>query len=422
MICWHSSCIKFSYQPFYHVYENERKRRMKVKNISLNNPYRLSTNLRHIETSGIYRFLNSITSRDNVISLGIGEPDVPTPTVIREAAMNSIAKGETGYTDSAGLVTLREEISAYLDKRFSMKYEPMEEVLVTVGASEAIDLALRALLNPGDEVLVVEPCYVSYAPIITLSGAIPIPVETDSENNFTLLASQLENKVTNRTKALILNYPNNPTGTIMNKSQLEEVAKIVKRYNLVVISDEIYAELTFDDRHCSIATLPDMKERTIVISGFSKAFAMTGWRIGYAVGPADIIAGMLKIHQYCLMCASSMAQYGALAALQSGIDDMLAIVEHYHLRRDYFVNALNDIGLPCHSPGGTFYAFPSIKKFGMDSESFARKLFEEEQVIVIPGNALGLGGEGHIRCSFATSMEQMEEAIIRIHRFIKKCK
>ncbi|WNF36331.1 aminotransferase [Bacillaceae bacterium IKA-2] len=381
---------------------------------------RTSKLVNEIQPSGIRKFFDLATSMDNIISLGVGEPDFITPWVIREACISSLERGYTSYTANAGMYELRVGIANYLRKQFQLSYNPDEEIIVTVGASEAIDIALRAIIDPGDEVIVVEPTFVSYAPLVTLSGGKPISVATTVESNFRLTPTQLINAITPKTKAIMLSFPNNPTGSTMTSEELLEIAKIVEEHDLIVLSDEIYAEMTYDGKHASIANIKDMRERTIIISGFSKAFAMTGWRLGFVTGPADIISAMLKIHQYSMMCAPTMAQHAAIEALQNGMEDVRKMVQSYKQRRNYIVKSFQEIGLPCHNPGGAFYAFPSIKGTGLTSEKFAEQLLLEERVAVVPGHVFGSGGEGHIRCSYATSLDNLKEAVTRIGRFMEK--
>lgn len=380
----------------------------------------LSDAVNRIQPSGIRRFFDLASSMDNIISLGVGEPDYTTPWNVREASIHSLERGVTSYTANAGIIELREAIAHYLQKRFQVSYDPENEVVVTVGASEGIDLALRAILNPGDEVLIAEPCFVSYAPLVSLIGGIPVSVPTSIETDFEVDAAEVESRVTNNTKAIMLSFPNNPTGAVMGKDGLEKIAKVVIKHNLIVLSDEIYAELTYDSDHLSVPFLDGMWERTILISGFSKAFAMTGWRIGYVTAPEPYAKAMLKIHQYAMMCASTMAQYAALEAITNGQDEMEEMVTSYRQRRNYFVKSLREIGLPCHTPGGAFYAFPSIKSTNLTSEEFAEQLLLEQRVAVVPGHVFGEGGEGYIRCSYAASMKQLEEAIHRMDSFLQK--
>jgi aminotransferase len=380
----------------------------------------LSETVARLKPSGIRRFFDLASSMEGVISLGVGEPDFVTSWNIREACILSLEQGYTSYTANAGLLELRQEIAAYLARKFHVEYDPETEILVTVGASQAIDLALRATVNPGDEVIVVEPSFVAYESLVTLAGGVPVPVETNGDDHFKLRADQIERVITDRTKALIICSPNNPTGTVLHKEELEAIAQIAKKHDLLIISDEIYAELTYDDSYISFAAVDGMRERTILISGFSKGFAMTGWRLGFTAAPAEILQAMLKIHQYAMMCAPTMVQYGAIEALRNGEQDVEYMRKSYRRRRNYFVQSLNEIGLSCHMPGGAFYAFPSIQSTGMTSEQFAEKLLLEEKVAVVPGNVFGASGEGYIRCSYASSMEQLQEAIKRMKRFLDR--
>ncbi|WP_047150818.1 aminotransferase [Aneurinibacillus tyrosinisolvens] len=381
---------------------------------------RLSRTIQTIPPSGIRRFFELASSMEGVISLGVGEPDFVTPWNVREAAIDSLEKGYTSYTSNSGMYELREEICRYLSDSFNVTYNPDKEVVVTVGASEGIDIALRAILDPGDEVLVVEPCYVSYDPVIRLAGGVPVTVQTSIEDQFKLTARQMEEKITPRTKAIIFCFPNNPTGSIMAEEELAALASVIKKHDLLVISDEIYAELTYDAKHTSFAAIPGMKERTILLSGFSKSFAMTGWRLGYAAGPEDIIQAMVKIHQYTMLCAPIMAQVAALEALKHGMEAKDRMVESYRQRRNYVVKAFEQIGLSCHKPEGAFYAFPSIQSTGLSAEEFAEGLILEQKVAVVPGHVFGESGTGHIRCSYATSMENLEMAIERMDKFLQK--
>ncbi|AEH46638.1 aminotransferase [Parageobacillus thermoglucosidasius] len=380
----------------------------------------VSETVARLKPSGIRRFFDLASSMEGVVSLGVGEPDFVTSWSIREASILSLEQGYTSYTANAGLLELRQEIAAYLARKFHVEYDPEAEILVTVGASQAIDLALRATVNPGDEVIVVEPSFVSYGPLVTLAGGVPVPVGTTGEDHFKLRPDQIERVITDRTKALIVCSPNNPTGTVLHKEDLEAIAQIVKKHDLLVISDEIYAELTYDEPYISFAAVDGMRERTILVSGFSKGFAMTGWRLGFTAAPAEILQAMLKIHQYAIMCAPTMAQYAAIEALRNGEQDVEYMKKSYRRRRNYFVQSLNEIGLSCHMPGGAFYAFPSIRATGLTSEQFAEKLLLEEKVAVVPGSVFGAGGEGYIRCSYASSMEQLQEAIKRIKRFLER--
>lgn len=381
---------------------------------------RLSKKVQSIQPSGIRRFFDLASSMDNIISLGVGEPDFVTPWNVREASISSMERGFTAYSANAGIIELREAISNYMTSRFSVDYDPESEILVTVGASEAIDVGMRAILDEGDEVIVVEPSFVSYAPLVSMAGGVPVAVGTNIDTDFKVTAAQIEAVITDRTKAMMLCFPNNPTGSTMNKEELKEIAELAERHDLLVFSDEIYAELTYDEEHVAFSSLEGMKERTVIISGFSKAFAMTGWRLGFVCAPKDLLSAMLKIHQYSLMCAPTMAQYGALEALQTGMDDVYRMKQSYKQRRNYFVKSFSEIGLECHTPGGAFYAFPSIEKTGLTSEQFAEKLLLEERVAVVPGHVFGEGGEGHIRCSYATSMENLEQSVERIGRFLKQ--
>jgi aminotransferase len=376
--------------------------------------------VREIQPSGIRKFFDLAAGSKDIISLGVGEPDFKTPWHVREACVYSLEKGFTGYTSNAGMPELREGIANYLHTRFDVQYNPDDEIIATVGGSEAIDLALRALISPGDEILIPEPCYISYSPITAIGGGIPVGIETFGENNFKLTAEGLEAKITPRSKVLILCYPSNPTGAIMGREDWEPIAKVVEKHDLIVISDEIYAELTYGSNHVSFASLPGMRERTILVSGFSKAFAMTGWRMGYACGHPDLISAMLKIHQYTVMCAPSMGQVAALEALTNGLEEKDRMADSYNQRRRLIVKGLRDAGLECHEPQGAFYAFPSIRHTGLTSDEFAQRLLREYKVAAVPGSVFGLGGEGYLRCSYATSVAQLNEAIERIGAFVKQ--
>ncbi|GAF14498.1 LOW QUALITY PROTEIN: aspartate aminotransferase [Bacillus sp. JCM 19045] len=356
---------------------------------------------------------------DNVISLGVGEPDFVTPWNVREASISSLERGMTAYTANAGLLELRVAISDYMNNRFQVDYNPDNEVLVTVGASEAIDLGMRSIINPGDEVIIVEPTFVSYAPLVSMAGGVPVAVGTTAASHFEVLPEDIEAAITDKTKAIMICYPNNPTGATISRAKLEQIATIVKKHDLIVFSDEIYAELSYEKDHVCFSSLPAMKEQTIVINGFSKAFAMTGWRLGFVLAPPDLLDAMLKIHQYSLMCAPTMAQYGALEAMRNGMEDIEKMTLSYQQRRNFFVKTAKEIGLPCHKPDGAFYAFPSIAHTGWTAEEFAEKLLIEERVAVVPGSVFGKGGEGHIRCSYATSLVNLEEALKRIGRFLE---
>ena len=380
----------------------------------------LSPLVRDIKPSGIRRFFDLVSTRKDVITLGVGEPDFITPWHVREAAVYALETGKTQYTSNAGMPELRGAIGQYLNDQFAVEYNPANEILVTVGGSEAIDLALRAFIAPGDEILIPEPCYISYSPITSLTGGKPVGIETYAKDEFKLKAESLQAVITPRSKVLILCYPSNPTGGTMTYEDWLPIAKLVEENDLIVISDEIYAELTYDAKHVSFAAMPGMKDRTILVSGFSKAFAMTGWRMGYACGHSDLIAAMLKIHQYTVMCAPIMAQYAALEALQHGLEEKDRMVEAYNQRRRLVVKGFRDIGLDCHEPQGAFYAFPSIVSTGLTSEQFAQRLLDEANVAAVPGDVFGLGGEGHLRCSYATSVANLTEALDRIGSFVHR--
>ena len=379
----------------------------------------LSDTAREMKPSGIRKFFDLAAGMEGVVSLGVGEPDFVTPWRYREAAILSMEEGYTSYTANAGLKELREEIATYMSRRFHVNYSPEDQIIVTVGASQAIDLALRAIINPGEEVIVVEPCFVSYAPLVALAGGKPVSVGTVKESEFKLLPEQLEAAITPNTKAIMICSPNNPTGTQLSKDDLKALAEIAIKHDILVISDEIYAELVYDEAYTSFAAIEGMYERTILISGFSKGFAMTGWRLGFVCASKEISEAMLKIHQYAIMCAPTAAQYAALEALRFGTGYVEEMRMSYNHRRNYIVSSFNELGLTCHTPGGAFYAFPSIESTGMSSEEFAEKLLVEEKVAVVPGNVFGIGGEGHIRCSYATSMDQLREALSRIDHFLK---
>ncbi|QQZ11411.1 aminotransferase [Heyndrickxia vini] len=385
----------------------------------MNPSHFLSENVKMIKPSGIRRFFDLASQMENVISLGVGEPDFVTPWNYREASILSLEEGFTAYSPNAGLLELRQEISAYMEQRFSVHYSSENEIIVTVGASEALDIALRATLNPGEEIIVVEPCFVSYVPIVELAGGKAVTVRALPEYDFKIQPEQIEEVITEKTKGIIICSPNNPTGTVLNKQELEGIASVALKHNLLVFSDEIYAELSYDEPYTSIASLPKMRDRTIVMNGFSKAFAMTGWRLGFVCGPNEILQAMLKIHQYAIMCAPTMSQFAAIEALKNGHTEMKKMIRSYHSRRNYMVEELNEIGLPCHVPGGAFYVFPNITSTGLSSEEFAEKLLIEQQVAVVPGSVFGASGEGYIRCSYATSIDQLQEAITRIKNFLK---
>ncbi len=375
-----------------------------------------------ISPSGIRKFFDLLASMEGVISLGVGEPDFSTPWHISKAAIQSLEKGNTMYTSNLGMPELRQEVSRYLKDNYNLKYDPGSELLITVGVSEALDLATRAILNPGDEVIMPDPRYVSYDACVILAGGTPVMVPTRQEDNFEIGAADIEAKITDRTKAILIGYPANPTGAVMPGDKLSQIAEVARRHNLLVISDEIYAKLVYDAEHTCFATLPQMKESTILLGGFSKAYAMTGWRIGYAAASKEIIAAMTKIHQYTIMCAPTMGQVAAIEALKSGEDSVSEMVEAYNRRRLVMVKGLNQIGLPCFEPKGAFYAFPSIKNTGMTSEEFAERLLTEEKVAVVPGSAFGECGEGYVRCCYATALSDIEEALSRMKRFVGKHK
>ncbi len=382
--------------------------------------YPISKQVKRIPPSGIRRFFDLLASIEGVISLGVGEPDFPTPWHIREAAISSLEKGYTMYTSNLGMPELRQELSLYLKNNYDLEYDPDSELLITVGVSEALDLAMRAILNPGDAVIVPDPHYVSYDACVILAGGTPVKVPTNPESNFELSAADIEARVTGKTRAILIGYPANPTGAVMSQEKLSQLAEVARRHNLLVISDEIYAKLVYGVDHTCVAALPEMRENTVLLGGFSKAYAMTGWRVGYAAADREIIAAMTKIHQYTMLCAPIMGQEAAIEALKSGEDSVTEMVEEYNRRRLVIVKGLNDIGLPCFEPQGAFYAFPSIKGTGMTSEEFAEKLLLEEKVAVVPGSAFGQCGERYVRCCYATSLADIEEALARMKRFMAK--
>ncbi len=372
-----------------------------------------------IPPSGIRKFFDIANEMQDVISLGVGEPDFDTPWHIREEGIYSLEKGRTFYTANAGLRDLRVEIHNYLERRCHVSYDPDKEIVVTVGGSEGIDIAMRAMLDPGDEVLIPQPCYVSYVPCAVLAGGVPVVIELEEKDQFCLTPEKLLEKITPKTKLLVLPFPNNPTGAVMNRRQLEEIAKIVIEHDLFVLSDEIYSELTYgEEEHVTIASLPGMQERTVLINGFSKAFAMTGWRLGYACAPAVILKQMLKIHQFAIMCAPTTSQYAAVDALKNSDEDVKRMRESYDQRRRYLLHAFREMGMDCFEPLGAFYIFPSIRRFGMSSDDFAMELLKAERVAVVPGTAFGQAGEGHLRVSYAYSLKNLKEALGRIERFV----
>lgn len=373
-----------------------------------------------IKPSGIRKFFDIVHEMKDAISLGVGEPDFDTPWHIRDEGIYSLEKGRTFYTSNAGLKELRQEICNYMRRKQGISYDPITEVLITVGGSEAIDIGLRAMINPGEEVLIPQPSYVSYEPCAILAGAKPVIINLKAENEFRLTAAELEAAITDKTKILILPFPNNPTGAIMERKDLEAIAEVVIKHDIFVMSDEIYAELSYKEKHVSIAELPGMQERTILINGFSKAYAMTGWRLGYACGPAEIIKQMTKIHQFAIMCAPTTSQYAAVEALKNGDEDIVQMRTAYNQRRRYLMNAFREMGLECFEPYGAFYVFPCIKEFGMTSEEFATRFLEEEKVAVVPGTAFGDCGEGYLRISYAYSLEDLKVAIGRLERFVTR--
>ncbi|MFC1897241.1 aminotransferase class I/II-fold pyridoxal phosphate-dependent enzyme [Chloroflexota bacterium] len=382
--------------------------------------YHISQRADQISPSGIRKFFDLLASIEGVISLGVGEPDYATPWHICEAAISSLGKGYTMYTSNSGMAELRQELAKHLKNTYNLEYDPDSELLITVGVSEALDLAMRATLNPGDEVIMPDPHYVAYDSCVILAGGTPIMIPTNEESNFEANAADIEARITSQTRAILIGYPANPTGAVMTKGKLAKIAEVAHRHQVLVISDEIYAKLVYGVKHTCFATLPGMKEGTILLGGFSKTYAMTGWRIGYAAAPKEIIASMTKIHQYTMMCVPTMAQVAAIEALKSGEDSATEMVEDYNRRRLIIVKGLNDIGLPCFEPRGAFYAFPSIKDTGMTSEEFAEKLLIEEKVAVVPGSAFGQCGEGYVRCCYATSLADIDEALSRMKRFVAK--
>ena len=380
----------------------------------------LSDKVVAIKPSGIRKFFDIVSEMKDAISLGVGEPDFDTPWHVRDEGIYSLEKGRTFYTSNSGLKELRQEICRYLHRKQGLTYDPLTQVLITVGGSEAIDIGLRAMINPGDEVLIPQPSYVSYEPCAVLAGATPVMINLKAENESRLTAKELEEAITDKTKILILPFPNNPTGAIMERGDLEAIAEVILKHDLFVMSDEIYSELTYTDKHVSIAELPGMQERTVLINGFSKAYAMTGWRLGYACGPKEIIRQMTKIHQFAIMCAPTTSQYAAVEALKNGDDDIVHMRTAYNQRRRYLMHAFREMGLECFEPYGAFYVFPCIKEFGMTSEEFATRLLEEEKVAVVPGTAFGDCGEGFLRISYAYSLEKLKLAMGRIEKFITR--
>ncbi len=380
----------------------------------------LNQKIVNVKPSGIRKFFDVVSEMPDAISLGVGEPDFDTPWHVRDEGIYSLEKGKTFYTSNAGLMDLRREIAAYIQRKQGIAYDPVKEILVTVGGSEAIDVALRCMLDEGDEVIIPQPCYVSYEPCTVMADGVPVFINLKNENEFRLTAKELEEAVTDKTKVLILAFPNNPTGAIMSRSDLEEIARVVIEHDLYVISDEIYSELSYLEDHVSIASLPGMRERTIMINGFSKAYAMTGWRLGYACGPEAIMEQMVKLHQFAIMCAPTTSQYAAVEALRNGDEDVAVMRQSYNERRRYLMHKFREMGLACFEPYGAFYVFPCIKEFGMTSEEFALRFLEEEKVAVVPGTAFGACGEGFLRISYAYSLENLKIAIGRLERFVAR--
>ena len=378
---------------------------------------RISSTVRNLRPSGIREFFDLVMTMDDVISLGVGEPDFPTPERICDVVIESLRNGATSYTSNLGMEELRIEVATYLERKYDVSYDPDEEILITVGVSEAVDLVMRAILNPGDELLLPDPCYVSYGPCVELAYGQPVTVPTYAEDEFRVRAEVLADRCTERTRGFLFSNPSNPTGAVMRREHLTEVAEVAREHDLVVISDEVYAELTYEGRHVSIASLPEMRERTLLLNGFSKADAMTGWRIGYACGPAEIIEAMTRMHAYTIMCVPIMGQIAAIEALTRGEDDRARMIAEYDRRRRLFVSGLNRIGLTCFEPMGAFYAFPSIRSTGLTSTQFAKALLQDQRVAVVPGVAFGEAGEGHVRCSYASSISDLRESLARMATF-----
>ena len=382
----------------------------------------LSSKIRSIKPSGIRKFFDIAQQLEGVISLGVGEPDFKTPWIIRREAIKVLEKGRTNYTANAGLAELREEVTKYFSRKIGVSYDPKKEIIITVGGSEAIDLCIRSVVSPGDEVLICEPSFVCYSPIVTLCGGVPVAIRTRAEDNFRLTAQELKEKITDKVKLLVLPFPNNPTGAIMEKQDLEEIAQVLKDTNILILSDEIYSELTYSGEHCSIASIEGMRERTIVVNGFSKAYAMTGWRLGVVAGPEPIVSQMLKLHQYAIMSSPTVSQFAAITALRDCDDDVVRMRKEYNIRRRYLVDAFNKLGLDCFEPQGAFYVFPCIKSTGLSSADFCEKLVYQKKVAVVPGNAFGECGEGYVRVSYAYSLSHLKEAIKRIGEFLEELK
>ena len=379
----------------------------------------LSRQTQELKPSGIRRFFDLLNGREDVVALTVGQPDFVTPWHIREAGIRSLEQGKTYYTSNSGLIGMRVEIARYLDRRFGLSYDPENEIVVTVGGSEAIDMAMRAILNPGDEVIIPTPCFVCYEPLCRMAGGVPVTIETEEKDAFKLTPEKLKAAITDRTKLLVLPFPNNPTGAIMTAADLEEIASVLRGTDILILSDEIYAEMTYGRRHVSIASLPGMRERTVVVNGFSKAYAMTGWRMGYTAAPAPITKQMLKLHQYGIMCAPTTSQFAAVEALKNGDDDIAYMISEYDLRRRLLVDGLREIGIPCFEPEGAFYVFPNVGVFGMKSEDFCRRLMDEGGVVIVPGTAFGDCGEGFARISYAYSLGHLSEALERLGAFTK---
>jgi len=379
----------------------------------------ISARANKIPPSGIRKFFDLVLTMEGVISLGVGEPDFRTPWNICESSIYSIEQGTTSYTSNKGLLALREALSVHLARNYNLHYSGQDEIIITSGVSEGLDIAIRSIVDPGDEILIAQPSYVSYAPCVTLAGGKPVPVRCTEKDHFRLNPDALSEKITGKSKALIINFPNNPTGGVMNQSDLRAIADIVIDNDLLLISDEVYSELTYETRHCAPATVGDLWERTITLNGFSKAYAMTGWRIGYFCAPKELLDAALKIHQYVMLCAPVMGQVGALEAIRSAEEDKNSMVNEYRFRRNMFVAGLNRIGLPCHIPEGAFYAFPSVKETGLSDEEFAERLLKEQRVAVVPGSVFGEGGEDHIRCAYAVSRQELNSALNSMETFIK---
>lgn len=396
----------------------QSRRKMKGLKCSMRNP--LNKTITTIQPSGIRKFFDIVHEMKDAISLGVGEPDFDTPWHIRDEGIYSLEKGKTHYTSNSGLKELKIEINRFLTRHYGISYDEASEIMVTIGGSEAIDAAMRAMLDFGDEVLIPQPSYVSYVPCAVLAGGVPVAIELKAENEFRLTAEELERAITPKTKLLVLPFPNNPTGAIMEKADLEKIAKVIEEHDLFVLSDEIYSELTYQKQHVSIASLPNMRERTIVINGFSKSHAMTGWRLGYACGPRIIIEQMLKIHQFAIMCAPSASQFAGVEALKNGDEDVALMREEYNGRRRYLLHRFKEMGLPCFEPFGAFYVFPCIKEFGLTSEEFATKLLNAQKLAVVPGTAFGTCGEGYIRISYAYSLDSLKLALDRMEQFVKQ--